>query len=102
MAARAAEAGTISPAMIQDAEWITGLTLTEEQREAAARSVERGLSSIRALREVYVDYGVLPAVAFHPAPLEPPIANQRAGEVRLRESARRNCRPWMRTLPFCR
>ncbi len=37
LAARAAEAGKISPAMIQDAEWITGLTLTEEQREAAAR-----------------------------------------------------------------
>jgi Asp-tRNA(Asn)/Glu-tRNA(Gln) amidotransferase A subunit family amidase len=72
--------------MIQQAEWITGLTLTEEERQSTADSVQRSLQSTRALREVPLGYDVLPALHFHPAPTQPAVANQRAGEVRPRES----------------
>jgi hypothetical protein len=85
LADSAAEAGKITPQMIQQAEWVTGLTLTEEERQSTAASVERSLQSVRQLREVPLDYDVPPALLFHPAPTQPAIANQRTGEVRLRE-----------------
>lgn len=87
IAARAAEAGKVTAEMIQEAEWITGLQLTEEEREQTAKSVQRGLRSLEALRCVDVGYDVPPALHFHPAPAQPANANQRAGRVQLREAA---------------
>ncbi len=87
IAARAAEQGAVSAEMIAQAEWITGVTLTEEQRTEVAGAASRSLSAIGALRKVDVGYDVLPAVSFHPAPNASPAMNVRAGNVQLRESA---------------
>jgi len=87
LAARAAEAGGVSPEMIAEAEWITGLQLTEKQREEVAETLARRMNTIQALRAVDVAYDVPPAVAFHPAPLDPPTAHSRAGRAQLREAA---------------
>ena len=39
LAAQASQAGTVTPEMIKQAEWIAGLELTEEERTSTARSV---------------------------------------------------------------
>jgi Asp-tRNA(Asn)/Glu-tRNA(Gln) amidotransferase A subunit family amidase len=87
LAARAAEAGKVTPEMIRDAEWITGLTLTDEERASTAANVERSLASRQLIREFPVDYAVPPALHFHPAPAQPVSVYHRAGRVELRESA---------------
>jgi Asp-tRNA(Asn)/Glu-tRNA(Gln) amidotransferase A subunit family amidase len=68
LAAQVAKAGTITPQMIREAEWISGLELTEKEREAAAKGFQETLSSFQALRKVDVGYDVPPAVCFNPAP----------------------------------
>ena len=68
LAARAAQAGSITPEMIQQAEWIAGLELTEAERNETASSIRRSLSSFEALRKVEVGYDVPPSLAFVPSP----------------------------------
>ena len=62
--------------MIAQAEWVAGLELSDAEREAAARSVERLQQSFRAMRDVDVEYDVPPAILFSAAPTsrgdEPP------------------------------
>ena len=42
LAAQTAQAGTITPEMIKQAEWIAGLNLTDLERSSTARTVLRG------------------------------------------------------------
>ena len=71
LAAQAAQAGTVTPEMIKQAEWIAGLDLTEEERASTVRSLTRSLSSFAELRKVDVGYDVPPALTFFPAPPRP-------------------------------
>lgn len=57
--------------MIQQAEWVAGVTLTEEQREQAAAAVERNLRRAQTIREMEIGYDVAPAVGLRLA-AEPP------------------------------
>ena len=50
--------------MIQDAEWIAGLELTEEQREQAAKSLQYANRNLEALRKVNLTNDIGPAVHF--------------------------------------
>ncbi|WP_435010868.1 amidase [Tundrisphaera lichenicola] len=68
LASRAADAGRITPAMIQQSEWIAGVEMSDEERKQIADSIHRSLGSYDSLRKVDVDYGVPPALAFNPAP----------------------------------
>ena len=54
--------------MIQQAEWIAGLELTEDERKETAGSIQRSLGQFEALRKVEVGYEVPPALAFVPMP----------------------------------
>lgn len=87
LAARAAETGKVTPEMIRDAEWVTGLTLTEDERLATADNIEGSLAGRRAIRDFPIAYDIAPALLFHPAPQQPATAYQRAGRVELREVA---------------
>jgi hypothetical protein len=71
LAAQAAQAGAVTPAMIKQAEWIAGLDLTEEECTSAARTITRSLRSFAELRKVDVGYDVPPALTFFPAPPRP-------------------------------
>jgi Asp-tRNA(Asn)/Glu-tRNA(Gln) amidotransferase A subunit family amidase len=71
LASQAAQAGTVTPEMIKQAEWIAGLNLTEEERASTVRSLSRSLSSFAELRKVDVGYDVPPALTFFPAPPRP-------------------------------
>jgi Asp-tRNA(Asn)/Glu-tRNA(Gln) amidotransferase A subunit family amidase len=83
LAADVEQVTAVSPEMIQQAEWIAGITLTEGERKEVAKSLSQSLRDFRALREVAVPYDVHPALVFKPAPDLPPAT----GPIR------RNCKP---------
>jgi Asp-tRNA(Asn)/Glu-tRNA(Gln) amidotransferase A subunit family amidase len=68
LAAQASKAGTVTPEMIKQAEWIAGLELDDTERTSTARSVQRSLQSYADLRKVDVGYDVPPCLTFFPSP----------------------------------
>ncbi|WP_435016478.1 amidase [Tundrisphaera sp. TA3] len=68
LAARAADEGRVTPEMIRQAEWISGLELSDEERDQAAKDVRNSLARFEALRKVEVGYDVAPCLAFVPDP----------------------------------
>jgi Asp-tRNA(Asn)/Glu-tRNA(Gln) amidotransferase A subunit family amidase len=84
LAAQAAQAGAVTPAMLKQAEWIAGLELTDDERKSTARSVAQALGSFAELRKVEVGYDVPPALTFFPVPPRP-SAEVRRNQARLAE-----------------
>ena len=68
LAAQVTENGAVTSEMIQQAEWIAGLELSEEDREATASAVQSALHRFEELRRVDVGYDVPPALYFTAAP----------------------------------
>jgi Asp-tRNA(Asn)/Glu-tRNA(Gln) amidotransferase A subunit family amidase len=68
LAWQAEQAGKITPELIQQAEWIAGIALSEDDRKAIAASVERDQRRYEALRKVELTNSVPPALAFFAAP----------------------------------
>ena len=68
LASRVVAAGTVTPQMIEEAQWIAGLELNEADQASTASSVQRALGQFDALRDVDVGYDVPPALYFHAAP----------------------------------
>lgn len=85
--ALAQEDPEVTPEMIQQAEWIAGLNLTDEERESTAQAVQRSLSTFQALRAVPLDNSVPPAIAFQPAGGWDAGVQSGRGEVSLSEGA---------------
>ena len=59
-------ATSVTAEMIQQAEWIAGVTLTEEERKRLAAAMTRQLRSFEQLRKVSVPNHVPPALVFQP------------------------------------
>ncbi|MCA9163953.1 MAG: hypothetical protein KDA62_13285, partial [Planctomycetales bacterium] len=59
-------APSVTAEMIRQAEWIAGLELTDEEREATAGAVNSILEDFAAMRAVDVSYEVPPALLFDP------------------------------------
>jgi len=76
LAAQAAPAGRVTPEMVEQAEWIAGITFNDKERADMARSLDESLQSFELLRKVDVGYDVAPALTFFPVPPRP------AAEVR--------------------
>ncbi len=76
----------ITTETIQQAEWITGLEFTDQQREMMARGVNRTLQQYDSLRKIEIDNGVVPAGIFNPAPFSAPPPAVPRGSVGLTES----------------
>ncbi len=72
LAAQVQEVGKVTPEMIQQAEWIAGLQLKPEDREAAAHGLKQAVDGFKKLRAVTLDNSVPPAVLFNPAPGQSP------------------------------
>jgi Asp-tRNA(Asn)/Glu-tRNA(Gln) amidotransferase A subunit family amidase len=66
LAVRAEGAEEVTSGMIRDAEWISGITLSEEQRELMLRGVQGLTESYGRIRAVELDNGVSPALVFRP------------------------------------
>jgi Asp-tRNA(Asn)/Glu-tRNA(Gln) amidotransferase A subunit family amidase/Asp-tRNA(Asn)/Glu-tRNA(Gln) amidotransferase C subunit len=80
VAAQAGNDAFVTKEMLQQAEWVAGIELTDAERETTVRNLRRNMRSIQRVREVDVDYNVPPSVFFNPAPhlrpSEPVIRNQ--------------------------
>lgn len=77
-----ADPPTVTPEMVEEAEWVAGVALTEDQRKAAAAALTRTLRGLAAGRKIALPNSVAPAVQFNPAPGLPPYTGPR-GTVEL-------------------
>jgi len=64
----AEDAPRVTAGMIKKAEWISGLTLTGDDRKMMLDGINEALADYAALRKVAVDNGVAPALQFNPDP----------------------------------
>lgn len=62
------EQSMVTPEMIQQAEWIAGLQLSEEDRTKTAQAVQETLTRFQELRKAPLDYSDAPALVFNPTP----------------------------------
>jgi Asp-tRNA(Asn)/Glu-tRNA(Gln) amidotransferase A subunit family amidase len=60
------DAATITPEMIQQAEWIAGITLSEAERKRLANTLQRQQANLKNLRAEPLDNSVSPALVFQP------------------------------------
>jgi Asp-tRNA(Asn)/Glu-tRNA(Gln) amidotransferase A subunit family amidase len=74
LAAQAEGAGKVTPELIEQAEWIAGIKLAEEDRQAVAAAVQRDQRKFEALRKVDLANSVPPALSFFAAPPQQAIA----------------------------
>jgi len=68
---------TVTAEMVEDAEWISGITLTEDDRKEVARSLTASLRGLTAARAVALTNDVGPAIQFNPAPGAAPYTGPR-------------------------
>jgi len=92
LAAQVEDSGTITAEMIQQAEWIAGLELSEDDREETAKSIRRSLDRFDALRSIDVGYDVPPAITFSTAPWRRSAERVQRNQARPLERAA-PCRP---------
>jgi Asp-tRNA(Asn)/Glu-tRNA(Gln) amidotransferase A subunit family amidase len=81
LAAEVQKAAAVTPDMIRQAEWIAGLTLSDDERKALVAGMTRALSNFRALRAVPLPNDVPLALAFQPAPWLAPAGETSRGVV---------------------
>jgi Asp-tRNA(Asn)/Glu-tRNA(Gln) amidotransferase A subunit family amidase len=82
LAAQAEQAGKITPELIQQSEWIAGITLTEDDRKSVAGAVERDQRKFDALRKVDLKNSVPPALSFFASPPQEAPAKINRDEIR--------------------
>src|SRR5687767_13623153 len=82
LAAQAEQAGKITPELIQQSEWIAGITLTEEDRKSVAGAVQRDQRKFETLRKVDLKNSVPPALSFFAAPPQEAPAKINREEIR--------------------
>jgi Asp-tRNA(Asn)/Glu-tRNA(Gln) amidotransferase A subunit family amidase len=70
----------VTPEMVKEAEWVAGISLTDDERKAVAAALSRGLADRAAARKTELPNHVPPAFQFNPTPGEPP-ANGGRGTV---------------------
>lgn len=87
LAAQAEKSSTVTPDMVQQAEWIAGLELNEADRTSTAAAVNRELNNFRQLRAIELQNSDAPAVSFNPAPWLSPARDGDRGTVRPTETA---------------
>lgn len=82
LAQLAADQSEISEEMIRQAQWISGIQLTDEQQAALVRAVNGNFQQLAALRKIEVDFGIPPAVQFQAlaGPVGKPVSLSRAVE----------------------
>lgn len=74
LAAQTEQAGKVTPELIEQAEWIAGIKLTDDDRQSVAAAVQRDLRKYEALRKVDLQNSVPPALSFFAAPPQEAIA----------------------------
>jgi Asp-tRNA(Asn)/Glu-tRNA(Gln) amidotransferase A subunit family amidase len=90
LAWQAEQANRVTPELIQQAEWVAGIALSEDDRKAITQSVERDQRRFEALRKVELDHSIPPALSFFAAPPLESIADVRRDLIRPNVSAAPN------------
>jgi Asp-tRNA(Asn)/Glu-tRNA(Gln) amidotransferase A subunit family amidase len=72
LAAQVEPAKPLTAEMIQQAEWIAGITLTDDERKKLVEGVTAQQRGFAAMRAVHLTNSVAPAMSFNPAPWLPP------------------------------
>jgi Asp-tRNA(Asn)/Glu-tRNA(Gln) amidotransferase A subunit family amidase len=85
VAAHAEMTTAITPQLVERAEWVAGLQLSEEDRKTVAGILDGWHAAFRKLRQVPLDNSVHPALAFHPAPFLAPDGGK--GSIELTDRA---------------
>jgi Asp-tRNA(Asn)/Glu-tRNA(Gln) amidotransferase A subunit family amidase len=70
--ATAQPGGVVTAEMVKNAEWVAGITLTDDQRQQVATSMTSTVGAVAGLHKIEVGNAVGPAVHFIPNPGEPP------------------------------
>jgi hypothetical protein len=68
LAAQTENGGDVTPEMVQQAEWIAGIKLTEDERKAAARTLKRDRERYAELHKMPLTNAIAPALTFFAAP----------------------------------
>jgi Asp-tRNA(Asn)/Glu-tRNA(Gln) amidotransferase A subunit family amidase len=87
LAQQVAEQGAVTAEMLKAAEWISGVELSDEDRESTARALRGLLRNFAALREVKIGYDVTPAVTFAAQPRPLPAMRAVRNRAMLSEAA---------------
>jgi Asp-tRNA(Asn)/Glu-tRNA(Gln) amidotransferase A subunit family amidase len=66
----------ITDEMVKNAEWVAGITLTDEDRKSVAASLTNSLGRFNAVRKTPLPNSVAPALLFYPAPNLPAVAGR--------------------------
>lgn len=66
LSAQVADSGTLTAEILANAEWVAGIELTQDQRDRVVGALTGVREKIRQLRQVPIDYDILPAVRFDP------------------------------------
>jgi Asp-tRNA(Asn)/Glu-tRNA(Gln) amidotransferase A subunit family amidase len=89
LATTADEDKKITVEMIQQAEWIAGIQLSDEDRKALVDRLNRQQKQFETMRAVKIAHDTPPAICFNPAPWLPPSC----------EVVRRDAEPIVRAAP---
>ncbi|OWK34605.1 amidase [Fimbriiglobus ruber] len=68
---------SVTAEMIEEAEWVAGIELTDDERTAVANSLTQTLRGVEIARTVSLPNSVAPAIQFNPAPGLPPYTGPR-------------------------
>jgi Asp-tRNA(Asn)/Glu-tRNA(Gln) amidotransferase A subunit family amidase len=80
--AATAEAGSVTPQMVANAEWVAGIKLTEPQREAVVNAFKFAREDLGHLRPIELDNSLRPGLAFIPFASPDSHPDPRGYEVR--------------------
>src|SRR4051794_17811643 len=61
----------VTPEMVKNAEWVAGITLTDEERTRIAGLMTRAVNGFKLIRKIDVPNSVPPALQFNPTPGNP-------------------------------
>ena len=67
----------VTAEMVKNAEWVAGITLTDEERTRVAGAMTRAVNGFKLVRKLDVPNSVPPALQFNPTPGEAPAAGRR-------------------------
>jgi Asp-tRNA(Asn)/Glu-tRNA(Gln) amidotransferase A subunit family amidase len=81
LAVQAENAPKLTPEMIQQAEWIAGLKLSDDDRKALVGALTEAQRRFTAMRALKLPNGVPLALSFNPAPWLPPSTEPSRGSV---------------------
>jgi Asp-tRNA(Asn)/Glu-tRNA(Gln) amidotransferase A subunit family amidase len=76
----------VTAEMVKNAEWVAGITLSDEERTAVAAALSGTQTRLAALRRVDIGYDVPPALLFTPTP-GAPLPKADRGKVELSKPA---------------